>query len=64
MTDLERLQECIVASGKSKRAFAADLGVSASYLYDVLSGNRPVGDKIKGYVNGRRPDPGSTEDKA
>ncbi len=52
---LEELRKVLEASGKSARAFAVeDLGVSPSYLYDILRGGRTLSDKIKGYLDERK----------
>ncbi len=54
MTRIQELKQCIAASGKSPRSFALEeLGVSPQYFYDVLHGRRPIGGKIKAYLDDR-----------
>ncbi len=50
---LAALQEFVVAKGSQKTA-AAELGVSPSFLNDILQGHRQVSDKILNQLNLRR----------
>lgn len=42
---LDRLRAAVQAAG-SQRAYAEQIGVSQTYLSDVLTGNRAPGEKI------------------
>lgn len=50
---LTALQEFVVAKGSQKSA-AAELGVSPSFLNDILQGHRQVSDKILSQLKMRR----------
>jgi DNA-binding transcriptional regulator YdaS (Cro superfamily) len=47
---IDRLRAAIVAAG-SQKAYAEHIGVSESYLSDVLRGNRAPGEKIVTALN-------------
>lgn len=42
---LDRLRAAVMAAG-SQKAYAEQIGVSQTYLSDVLTGNRAPGEKI------------------
>lgn len=47
---LDRLRAAVVAAG-SQKAYADYIGVSQTYLSDVLTGNRAPGEKILTALN-------------
>ena len=47
---MDRLRAAVAAAG-SQKAYAEQIGVSQSYLSDVLVGNRSPGEKILAALN-------------
>lgn len=47
---LDRLRAAVLAAG-SQKAYAEHIGVSQTYLSDVLTGNRAPGEKILTALN-------------
>jgi hypothetical protein len=41
-------------TGKNGKEFAAELGISAPYLFDILGGNRPPSEQVLNFLGLKR----------